>query len=74
MNYYVVMNSKGEYGRNYKSGWISSKDFKMSWVSDIHQATLFTKFTERDVDSSEVIARIPAKETRIVEIIRESDK
>jgi len=67
----IVMNNEGKFGRSYKSGWTNSAKDKMFWEMDINKATLFTKLTEKSVDFSEVVDRIPAKETRNVEIIGE---
>ncbi|APC44318.1 hypothetical protein [Pseudoalteromonas phage PH357] len=70
---FVIINRKGEYGvEKLHTGFGGNGTSKLTFTPDINKATLFTKssYDMIQVDyKRDIVAKIPAEETRVVSLI-----
>lgn len=78
MNNFVVINKNGEYGVEIQASSFAVDDTKkdLKFTSDINSATVFTHHRYslvRKGNKGQVVAKLPAKEIRVVELLGEVD-
>lgn len=75
MNNFVVINKNGEYGVEKKSsGFGGNGSTTLTFTPDINSATVFTHYRYsfvRNECTKDVVAKLPAKEIRVVELLGE---
>lgn len=70
MDKFIVMNSNGEFGIEVvRNGFGGNGSTNLRWTLKINEATLFTPLSFRNVNDRDVIAKLPAEETRIVRLL-----
>ena len=74
METFIVINAHGQFGvENKASGFAGNGKTKLSFLSDINRATVFTPLYYRGIcetSKKQVVAQIPAVEERIVRLVK----